>query len=291
MMMVAWVPKIEDAWMRLKKVVSSARRSLSLAPETGNPKAPFEQLARKALGSESEAKVLYCVQDPAAVVQAVEHAVGQNARHVIVAPLLLETESTGPEGVDWKAIRARITEMESRYPQLDLVYLGPPFDHAKRMDAVLQSIRKQVPEAAERLKGVIRRGFHGDDDLFMRFMKVLQNELPPEVRVAMRGSAVTGVNYSNGGPFDHGGPGTSDLDLVLVGDTVLENWPRDCFYIPGLLTKPLGEENGDMVPWLEPVRKKLQKLVGRPVHIQAMPQWLLEYREDFLNTPFVFLDA
>ena len=43
------------------------------------------------------------------------------------------------------------------------------------------------------------------------------------------GSAVTARRWSDGAPFDADGPGTSDLDLTLVGDAVIgfdhTGWP------------------------------------------------------------------
>lgn len=114
---------------------------------------------------------------------------------------------------------------------------------------------------------------------------------PPDTRAAMRGSSVTGVNHLTGAPFDQAGPGTSDLDLTLVGEDPLSRWHEDGFYIPGVLTMPLGDEDPELAPWLEPTRRTLQRMVGRPVHIQAMSRWLLEVRRGLLGMPYLLLDA
>ena len=45
--------------------------------------------------------------------------------------------------------------------------------------------------------------------------------IPPGTTVVLRGSAVTGIRWKDGAPFDADGPGTSDLDLTLVGSDVL----------------------------------------------------------------------
>ena len=191
----------------------------------------------------------------------------------------------------WLSSVRTLRALEEAFPSVEILYAGPPFPQMAGMERFLETIREEEPVAAERLKRVVKLGFKGDWDLFAGFMETLQEALPPDTRVAMRGSSVTGVNYLTGAPFDQAGPGTSDLDLTLVGEDPLSRWGQDGFYIPGALTMPLGDEDPGFAPWLEPTRKRLQRMVGRPVHIQAMSRWLLEVRRGLLGMPYLFLDA
>ena len=71
----------------------------------------------------------------------------------------------------------------------------------------------------------------------------------------LRGSAVTGVRHNDGAPFDADGPGTSDLDLTLVGSEILALLHAIAgFYIPGIHSKPLSEKDPDIAPGLVPLR-------------------------------------
>ena len=66
--------------------------------------------------------------------------------------------------------------------------------------------------------------------------------------MVLRGSAVTGERWKDGAPFDADGPGTSDLDLTLVGDEVLGSFKLTGFYVPGVHTIPLSDEHPDIAP-------------------------------------------
>src|SRR3712207_7549014 len=50
------------------------------------------------------------------------------------------------------------------------------------------------------------------------FCARLREGLPAGTGVALRGSVITDERYEDGQPFDSKGPGTSDLDVTLVGD-------------------------------------------------------------------------
>ena len=65
---------------------------------------------------------------------------------------------------------------------------------------------------------VLRLAFGGKEEQLNEFCRVIRQEIPPGTRVVLRGSAVTGERWKDGAPFDSDGPGTSDLDLTLVGD-------------------------------------------------------------------------
>jgi len=135
----------------------------------------------------------------------------------------------------------------------------------------------------------IQLAFGGDPQRFNQFCDVLRAELPQNTGAVLRGSAVTGVRWDDGAPFDADGPRTSDLDLTLIGDEVIGLFNADGFYIPLIHTKPLGDKDPGIAPDLEPLRKKLQVMVGRPVNIQATRDFVRYVREVLLGQPHLHL--
>jgi len=141
----------------------------------------------------------------------------------------------------------------------------------------------------ELLERVIQLGFCGDPQMLNRFCDKLRSELPAGTAVALRGSVVTNRRWSDGMPFDADGQGTSDLDVTLIGDKVMEYWKPDEFYIPALHTKPLGDEHPDTAPGLDAVRRAVQEMVGRPVNFQATSNIILFARDVLLGEPYLKL--
>ena len=74
---------------------------------------------------------------------------------------------------------------------------------------------------AEKRRNVITLAFGGDASRLDAFCEHVRKSIPPGTGVVLRGSAVTGERWDDGAPFDADGPGTSDLDLTLVGAEVL----------------------------------------------------------------------
>src|SRR5262245_43099226 len=139
---------------------------------------------------------------------------------------------------------------------------------------------------AELRKRVITLGFGGDERLFLAFYRKLQQGLPEGTGIVLRGSVVTNKRHEDGEPFDSQGKGTSDLDVTLVGKTVMEAWGPDAYYIPGLHTKPLCDKEPDAAPSLNELRESLQKLVGRPVNFQATSSLVLFGRDVLFGEPY-----
>ena len=133
---------------------------------------------------------------------------------------------------------------------------------------------------------VLLLGFGGDQGLFMSFCKRLQADLPPGTGVTLRGSVVTNKRWDDGRPLDADGKGTSDLDVTLVGNDVMEYWDKDAFYIPVLHTKPLCDDDPGIAIGLNKLRKDLQSLVGRPVNFQATSNLVLYARDVLFNEPY-----
>jgi hypothetical protein len=136
---------------------------------------------------------------------------------------------------------------------------------------------------------VIRLAFNGQPERFAEFCAIVREALPPGTGVVLRGSAVTGERHSDGAPFDADGPGTSDLDLTLVGDEVIGLYILDGFFIPKVHSKPLSDKDPDIAPDLVPLRQRLQQMVNRPVNIQATRDFVMYVRENLFGQPYLTL--
>ena len=133
---------------------------------------------------------------------------------------------------------------------------------------------------------IIRLAFDGDELRYREFKAKLKAGLPEGTSVALRGSAVTNKKWADGRPFDSDGRGTSDLDVTLIGDKVMEFWNEDAYYIPALHTKPLCDEDPGVAPALNDLREELQRLAGRPVNFQATANIILYSRDVLFDEPF-----
>lgn len=133
---------------------------------------------------------------------------------------------------------------------------------------------------------IITLAFGGDERLFIAFYRKLQQGLPEGTGIVLRGSVVTNRRHEDGTPFDSQGKATSDLDVTLVGNKVMEMWDQGAFYIPGLHTKPLSDKDPDIAPELNPLRESLQTLVGRPVNMQATSSLVLYGRDVLFGEPY-----
>lgn len=158
------------------------------------------------------------------------------------------------------------------------------------LDPNTDAMNEQVKEATEKTREltddqirdrILQLGFGGDRARFDAFVSALEEALPDDVTVVVRGSAVIGLRWEDGAPFDADGPGTSDLDLTLVGGDMLKLWSDDAFYIPKLHTAPLNEHTPQSCPSLVPLRRALCKIAGRPVNIQATSS-IVQYARDVL---------
>jgi hypothetical protein len=133
---------------------------------------------------------------------------------------------------------------------------------------------------------IVRLAFDGDALRYREFCAKLKAGLPEGTGFALRGSVVTNKRWEDGEPFDADGRGTSDLDVTLVGDKVMEYWNEDAFYIPLLHTKPLCDEDPGIAPALNSLREELQKLARRPVNFQATANLVLYARDVLFDEPY-----
>ena len=142
---------------------------------------------------------------------------------------------------------------------------------------------------AEKRANVIRLAFGGSEERFGEFVATIREEIPEGTSVILRGSAVTGTRWRDGAPFDADGPGTSDLDLTLVGDTVIGLFTVTGFFVPGVHSRPLSADDPNIAPDLVPLRETLMAMTGRPVNIQASRELVLQIRGDMLGQPYLVL--
>ena len=139
----------------------------------------------------------------------------------------------------------------------------------------------------EKRDSVIRLAFGGDSERFETFCRILHDFVPPGTTVILRGSAITGLRWRDGEPFDADGPGTSDLDITFVGDGALHYFSPTGFYVPGVHSRPLCDEDPDIAPDLVPLRKQLMDMVKRPVNLQASRDIVTRFRGDLLGQPYL----
>ncbi len=225
-------------------------------------------------------------------IEAVRARIDDGAAAVAVVPVGLAVDDA--EGSlrdpDLLELHRRLDEVGREHPDVELQYVGPPFDHAPALEAAVAALRPAGSEEPALLAGAIDRAFEGDLDRFARFMAALQAGVPAGTRLVLRGSSVQGSSYKTGEPFDARGPGTSDLDIVLIGDEAMAAWEPEAFYLPGVNTQPLYDDARDIAsPTLEQARAAAQAVAGRPVALQAMTRWFLDLRSGLQGTPYVVL--
>ena len=138
-------------------------------------------------------------------------------------------------------------------------------------------------------ENVIRLAFGGSRDRFEEFLQVVREDIPAGTCVVLRGSAVTGKRWKDGAPFDADGPGTSDLDLTLVGDAVIGLFTVTGFFLPGMHSRPLSADDPNIAPDLVPLRETLMAMTGRPVNIQASREFVMKVRGDMLDQAYLTL--
>ena len=155
-------------------------------------------------------------------------------------------------------------------------------EHASSADEELTSRQKH--------DNVVRLAFGGSEEAFDAFVRTVREAIPPGTGVILRGSAVTGSRWKNGAPFDADGPGTSDLDLTLVGgDEIMALFKLTGFFVPGVHSRPLSDDDPDVSPALAPLRTKLMEMVRRPVNIQGSRDAVIYFRGELLGQPYLTL--
>jgi hypothetical protein len=141
----------------------------------------------------------------------------------------------------------------------------------------------------EKRQNVIRLAFEGSEEKYREFCSVLEEFVPPGTTAILRGSAITGFRWRDNAPFDADGPGTSDLDVTMVGDGPVNYFVASGFFLPGIHSRPLSDDDPDIAPDLVPLRKRLMDMVKRPVNLQASRDIVIRFRGDLLDQPYLTL--
>jgi hypothetical protein len=141
----------------------------------------------------------------------------------------------------------------------------------------------------EKRDNVVRFAFGGDAPRFDAFCAAIRSAIPPDTAAVLRGSALTGRRWRDGAPFDADGPGTSDLDLTLVGADAVALFALTGFFVPGVHSRPLSDDDPDIAPDLLPLRARLMTLARRPVNIQATRDIVMAVRGELLDQPYLVL--
>lgn len=141
----------------------------------------------------------------------------------------------------------------------------------------------------EKRDNVIRLAFGGQVADYEAFCRVIEEFVPPGTTVILRGSAVTGKRWKDQAPFDADGCGTSDLDVTFVGDECVGYFNPTGFFVPGVHSRPLSDEDPDIAPDLVPLRRRLIDMVKRPVNLQASRDVVIRLRGDLLDQPYLTL--
>jgi hypothetical protein len=155
-------------------------------------------------------------------------------------------------------------------------------------DAAEEPVQGGLTEQEKR-DNLIRLVFDGDPARLQQFCDIVQAAIPPDTAVVLRGSSITGRRWNDHAPFDADGPGTSDLDLTLVGSEVISLFTLNGFFVPGVHSRPLSDDDPEIAPTLVPLREALMKMVARPVNIQASRDFVLFLRGDVLGQPYLTL--
>lgn len=166
--------------------------------------------------------------------------------------------------------------------------LGLTASSQARIDAQADVSNQDLTEEEKR-DNVVRLAFGGDRSRYEEFVRVIKDAIPPDTGVVLRGSAVTGRRWKDGAAFDAEGPGTSDLDLTLVGDEVIKLFKLNGFFIPGVHSRPVSEDDPHIAPDLIPLRERLMAMVHRPVNIQGTRDFVMYLRGEVIGQPYLVL--
>ena len=110
----------------------------------------------------------------------------------------------------------------------------------------------------------MRLAFGGDPARLDEFCRAMEEVVPPGTTVVLRGSSITGRRWDDKRRSTAAAPGTSDLDLTLVGDGPLAFFKATGFFVPGVHSRPLSDDDPDIAPDLVPLRRRLMDMVKRP---------------------------
>ena len=240
----------------------------------------------------AEAPAAWAERGIDASIERMRWALGAGRDRILVVPVgVLD----GPDADDEVARTAWQGPLADAVDRLRAAYPGSHIHDLGRSAGVSEAAALAELVAVPRngspsmLAGAIARGFGGDPAGLARFIARLRTALPAATTIALRGSAVVGHRHTEAVPFDADGPGTSDLDVVAVGDSAVELWVPEARLLGGINTLPLSDEAAWVAPALDRARRQAQAVVRRPLSIQAMAGWFLDLRAVVQRQPYVIL--
>lgn len=190
----------------------------------------------------------------------------------------------------WAEQLAReMADLRARFPDARLDDLGAA--GAPEADVVPGLLTAAQVANARVVADTIERAFGGSPARLAGFVAALRGPLPNGTAIILRGSAVMGSSFRQGVPFDDDGPGTSDLDVVVVGEDAARLWVPQARLLGGVNTLPLDDKAAWVAPSLEPARRAAQAVVGRPTAVQAMAGWFLALRSLLQSQDYVVLSG
>ena len=134
----------------------------------------------------------------------------------------------------------------------------------------------------------IKLAFDGDSQRFEEFCRILEDGIPEGVGAVLGGSSVMGHSFE-GDPYDAEGPGSSDLDIYLIGNEAMKFFSLDGMQLPAVHTHPAKDGDEEIAPDLKPLRHRLKQIVGREVTLQASQNFYYWFRERILGQPYLLL--
>jgi hypothetical protein len=167
--------------------------------------------------------------------------------------------------------------------------LGLTASSQARIEAAEAAKSQSELTEQEKRENVVRLAFGGSQERFDEFVRAIREAIPAGTCVVLRGSSITGRRWKDGAVFDAEGTGTSDLDLTLVGDEVIGLFKVTGFFVPGVHSRPLSDDDPDIAPSLVPLRDQLMALVQRPVNIQATRDFVMYLRGELIGQPYLVL--
>jgi len=73
------------------------------------------------------------------------------------------------------------------------------------------------------------------------------------------------------------------------GDDLIGLYKVTGFFVPGIHSRPLSDDDPEIAPDLVPLRRELMAMVGRPVNIQATRDFVMYLRGEVIGQPYLVL--
>ena len=154
-------------------------------------------------------------------ISAVLDAIGAGSSAIAVVPVGLAVDDAGASlrDPDLLQLHRRLDEVGREHPDVELQYVGPPFDHAPALEAAVAALRPAGLGGAGAARGRRSTAPSAATSTGSRGSWPRSRRGSPRARDSSSAARrVQGKSYKTGEPFDAKGPGTSDLDIVLIGE-------------------------------------------------------------------------